>query len=398
MILFKDKTQCCNCNGCTQICPKDAIYKIADEAGFVYPAIDPNKCIDCGLCQKVCAYQNIEETNSPSAVYAGGAVDKNTLKKAASGGIFAAVATHFLKQGATVYGAAILREDNKFIVRHIGIDKIEDLPRLQGSKYLLSEINDCFIEVRKKLNNGETVLFSGTPCQCAGLKGFLRKEYPNLYLIDLICHGVPNQEFFNSFIDYNYSGLKEISNFIFRDKTKGWELTGRIDYEDGKKHKYIPAGTSSYYALFLDAQIYRENCYFCKYASKHRPGDLTIGDYWGIQKQHPELISSGQFTPKEGVSCIVVNTEKGSHLLDDINESVSLAPSSYEKVAARNAQLLHPMREGRYRKKIIELYCHNGYHAIDCFYRKKYRVQRIVHAIMSLLPYQLKNLLRSLKH
>ncbi len=398
MILFPNEKDCCNCNGCTQICPKDAIYKVTDKDGFVYPKIDHDKCINCSLCQKVCAYQHIEETNTPLSIYAAVSNNKDQLKKSASGGIFAAVATSFLNQGAIVYGATISRNGNKFDVKHIGITSIEELPLLQGSKYVFSEINNCYDEIHQHLNDGRTVLFSGTPCQCAGLKGFLRKEYPNLYLIDLICHGVPSQQFFNSFIDYQYSSLNNISGFAFRDKTKGWELTGRIDYDNGKKHRFIPAGTSSYYALFLDAQTYRKNCYSCKYASSHRPGDITIGDYWGIQQQHPELISSGRLKPQEGISCIIVNSSKGEALIEKSKESLFLASSTYERVAARNAQLLRPMKEGHYRDEILAIYRYNGYHGVNNFYREQYRFQHIIHSIMAMLPYGLKDILRRLRH
>lgn len=398
MILFQDINDCCNCNGCTQICPKDAIYKYTDESGFGYPKIDSEKCIDCGLCQKVCAYQHISETNTPLSVYAAVSNDKLQLEKSASGGIFAAIATKYLNAGAIVYGSSIMREDDKFVVKHIGISTLEELPLLQGSKYLLSEINGSFKEIRAYLNEGRKVLFSGTPCQCAGLKGFLRKEYPNLFLIDLICHGVPNQQFFNDFIDFQYGELKGISGFAFRDKTKGWDLTGRIDYDNGNKHKFIPAGISSYYALFLDAQIYRKNCYSCKYACDNRPGDITIGDYWGIQKQHPELISSGQFNPHKGISCIIVNSRKGDELIKDIGDLLSLASSTYGKVASRNAQLLHPMKEGVYRSEIFSIYHREGYSGINRFYRKQYRLQRIIHSLLALLPYNLKDFLRRLRH
>lgn len=398
MILFKDKKNCCDCNGCVQICPKSAIIKSTDEFGFIYPQIDPSKCIDCGLCQTVCAYQHISETNSPISVYAAVSKDKNQLKKSASGGIFAAIASHFIDKNGVVFGSSLQRFQNRFVVRHIKITTKEGIETLQGSKYLQSDIENNFLEIRNLLIQGRTVLFSGTPCQCAALKGFLKKDYSNLYLIDIICHGVPNSKMFNDFIRYQYKKLQNISGFAFRDKTKGWELTGRIDYENGIMHKYIPAGTNSYYALFLDGQIYRENCYSCKYANSHRPGDITIGDYWGIQKQHPELFKSKEFIVKEGISSIIVNTSKGQSLLKEIEPFIKLFPSEYKKVAVRNKQLLHPMNMGAYRMTILNLYKNHGWKAIDSFYRKKYKKQRYIHAVLSLMPYRIKDFLRKLKH
>ena len=192
MTLFPHITDCCNCNGCTQICPKQAIFTYTDEDGFVYPKIDHDKCIDCGLCQKVCAYQHLEESNIPLQTYA--ATSNNTLQKlqSASGGIFAAIATDVLTRGGITYGAAMIRKNNQFEIRHIGIESTEDLPLLQGSKYVQSSINECYKEIKSHLDNGREVLFCGVPCQCAGLKGFLRnKHYSKLTIIDIICHGVP---------------------------------------------------------------------------------------------------------------------------------------------------------------------------------------------------------------
>lgn len=399
MILFPDKKVCCNCNACTQICPKDAISSKTDGEGFVYPQIDPAKCIDCGLCQKVCAYQHIDEANSPLSVYAASSNDKDQILRSASGGIFAALASYILEQGGTVYGAAMKRSDDEFKILHIGITSIDELPRLQGSKYVQSEIGNTFIEIREQLKAGKNVLFSGTPCQCAGLKGFLMgKDYPNLYIVDVICHGVPSQKMFNDYIDYQFPDLSDISNFSFRDKSKGWELAGRIDYENGKKHKFVPAGTSSYYSLFLSGQIYRENCYSCKYACNHRPGDLTIGDYWGIQREHPELLKSGTFKLQEGISCIIANTRQGENLLRLISSYVKTSPSTYDKLARKNSQLLHPSEQSAYRNLILTLYREGGYPFVDKSYRRVYRTQRAIHTIFSRLPYWLKSILRNLKH
>lgn len=399
MILFPDKKDCCNCNACTQICPKDAISSHIDKNGFVYPRIDHAKCIECGLCQKVCAYQHIKEVNTSFSVYAAVSNNKTQTLKSASGGIFAALATYVLERGGVVYGVSMTRTDGKFIIQHIGITAIDELPRLQGSKYVQSKIGNVYKDIGTNLKAGKTVLFSGTPCQCAGLKGFLMgKEFPNLYIVDVICHGVPSQKMFNDYINYQFSELKDITNFSFRDKSKGWELAGRVDYDNGTKCKFVPAGTSSYYSLFLSGQIYRVNCYSCKYACIHRPGDLTIGDYWGIQHEHPELLKSRQFKLKEGISCIIVNTLHGERFLKLVSDYIKIAPSTYDKVARRNGQLLYPTRKNNSRDQIFSLYKGGGYHLIDQFYRRSYRTQRLVHSIFSNLPYWMKGLLRNLKH
>ena len=326
--------------------------------------------------------------------------DKHQIKKSASGGIFAALATYLLSLGGVVYGASLKHENGKFVVFHREVTSIKALHELQGSKYVQSDIGNCFKEIRNHLSSNRIVLFSGTPCgtpcQCAGLKAFLRKDYSNLFLVDIICHGVPNQQFFNDYIDFEFSKLRGIKHFLFRDKSKGWELRGRIDY-DKNKSKTIVAGSSSYYSLFLDAQIYRENCYSCKYANDHRPGDLTIGDYWGIQNEHPELIGE-KFNIKDGISCIISNTDKGEHLLAEVKEYITLEKSTYEKVARRNAQLCHPSVLGRYRSKIFKLYKDKGYKAVNIFFLKTYTLQILIHYVFNLLPYGIKDFLRRVKH
>lgn len=394
MILYND-LNCCNCNGCVQACPKEAISVKTSKEGFCYPFIDNSRCVDCGLCQKVCAWQHIDETNEVRDCYVAVNNNKSQLLKSASGGIFSAVASEFLNRGGIVFGAALSVVDGKFDIRHIWVDDIVDLPKLQGSKYVQSNIGVSFIEVKNFLLEGKEVLFSGTPCQCAALKAFLRKDFRNLYLIDLICHGVPNQQFFNDYIKYEYPG-KELRNFKFRDKSKGWELTGQLVLDSGKKIS-VPAGISSYYTLFLDAQTYRDNCYSCKYADYHRPGDITIGDYWGIEKQHPELVQQGGINARDGVSCIIVNTSKGADMVEAVKPGLSIYNSEYDKIAVRNAQLKHPMKRGVFRDDIFKIYAEQGYKGVDSFYKKNYKKTRIIHSILRFLPYSVKSFLRKHK-
>lgn len=395
MELFKNKFDCCGCEACANVCSKGAISMQEDENGFRYPLIDNSKCVDCGLCRKVCAFQNIEETNCAKDVYVAVSKDEEQIIKSASGGIFAVIAKEVIEKGGIVCGSALMVKNNKVCVEHILIDSIKDISKLQGSKYVQSNINDCYKRIKQLLADGRIVLFSGTPCQCAGLKGFLRKPYDNLFIIDIICHGVPNQRFLNDYIEYKHPAKTGISGFAFRDKSRGWGLTGRIDYEDGSS-KLIPAGLSSYYSLFLDSQIYRENCYKCKYASRNRPGDITLGDYWGIQKEHPELMSTGKYNPKNGISCVIVNTTKGESILSDISDKIVKDESTYEKIANMNRQLVSPSKRGQHYDTIFSLYSKEGYKPIDEFFYKNYRKQIFIHSIFSKLPFGLKEVLRKI--
>lgn len=394
-MLFKQKEDCCACEACANICSKNAISIKEDENGFRYPLIDNTICIDCGLCQKVCAFQNIEETNHPLKTYVAAAVDKKVIRKSASGGIFAVLAKEIISKGGYVCGATLFTTDEKVCVEHIIIDKVEEIGLLQGSKYVQSNIGDCFKLIKKLLNEGKVVMFSGTPCQCAGLKAFLRKPYENLIIIDIICHGVPNQKLFNDYLAYKYSRKEKITNFAFRDKSKGWGLLGRVDYKNGKSQT-VPAGLSSFYSFFLDSQIYRENCYKCKYASQNRPGDLTLGDYWGIEREHPELITSKKYNPEDGISCIVVNTPKGADILKNISDSIIMDCSTYEKIANRNKQLLQPSNRGKHYDEIFDAYRMSGYKAVDKIFYKYYKKQILIHSIFSKLPFGLKERIRKL--
>lgn len=397
MTLFEEKSNCCGCETCANVCAKNAITMVSDEYGFRFPKIDTNKCVDCGLCSKVCAFQHIQETNMPHKVYVAASTDKSQIVKSASGGVFAVIATYYLTKGGVVYGATLSVNGDKITVEHIGITSVGDLYKLQGSKYVQSHTDKCFREIRQFLEKGRQVVFSGTPCQCAGLKGYLRKPYANLLIIDIICHGVPNQQLLNDYLKYQYPSPTGYSGFAFRDKTKGWGLSARLDYKNGK-NRIIPAGISSYYSLFLDSQIYRESCYQCKYACNNRPGDLTLGDYWGIQKEHPELLCSGKYNAKNGISCIIVNSTKGQEVLHSLKGALLLDESSYEKVSRRNAQLLRPSPKGKFRETIFGLYHEKGYEAVDRFYRKHYKKQRIIHSVFSKLPFGLKSIIQKLIH
>ncbi|HAR87529.1 MAG TPA: coenzyme F420 hydrogenase, partial [Ruminococcaceae bacterium] len=204
-------------------------------------------------------------------------------------------------------------EDGKLTVKHISVTDIAELPRLQGSKYVQSSIGFAYKEVKQYLLQGRKVLFSGTPCQIDALKGFLNKDYDNLILIDIICHGVPSQKMFNEYVDLLEDKTKmTIDELNFRDKKKGWD-NFYLNITNSNKNKDIFWELSSYYKFFVKGYIYRENCYSCKYATRKRISDITIGDYWGIRQQHPELFNDDKWFEYsyDGISCVMVNNEKG---------------------------------------------------------------------------------------
>lgn len=392
-ILFSDKKDCCGCGACMNICAHHAISMQEDLYGFLYPHIDSEKCVNCGLCKMVCNYQNHDVKHIPLQVFAAIGKDIQLTSKSTSGGIFAVVAKKHLSDGGYVCGASF---DGHWNVRHVIVSNVEDLRKLQGSKYVQSETDLCFQEIKKLLIKGEKVLFSGTPCQVDGLYGYLRKDYDNLTTIDIVCHGVPNNRMFHdylSFLERRYNG--KITSFIFRDKELGWGCHGKVifDTPNGKTEKKQWESSTSYIHYFRGGWIYRENCYHCKYACKHRPADITLGDFWGIEKAHPEYLGKGGWNEENGISAVIVNTEKGKKQLEACYEVLDTHPSSFEKVSARNGNLKHPTPMPNGRNQLLENYKSHGWNAIEeDFLRLGWR--RYTTQIKMLLPQWLKRTLK----
>ncbi|WP_044914568.1 Coenzyme F420 hydrogenase/dehydrogenase, beta subunit C-terminal domain [Butyrivibrio sp. WCE2006] len=389
--LFESKKDCCACGACLNVCPKQAISLQEDECGFLYPQIDESKCINCGACKRVCAYQNTDVKNAPLKCFAAVNKDEEQREKSASGGVFAAIATKVIQDGGIVYGAAF---DNEWTLRHIAVDSLEELNKLQGSKYVQSNTGHTFSEVKEKLNEGIKVLYSGTPCQIAGLLSFLGKDYDNLITIDLVCHGVPNNRMFKNYI----SSLEEkygakVTDFAFRDKKLGWGKNASACI-NGKKIK-IWESASPYLYYFSNASICRENCYSCKYAGQNRPADLTIGDFWGIEKQHPEYLNSSAWNEAKGISLIVANTNKGITELNELNDYLDLQASSFEKAAKGNAQLNHPSTSCN-RDEIVDLYAKNGMGAIEQRFLSKIGLRKYSSHIKAFIPPKMKRALKRL--
>lgn len=397
IILFNEKKDCCACCACMNICNKGAIDMKNDEFGFLYPEINKELCIRCGACVNICAYQKGTTTNKPIETYV--AVTDNTdVMNSASGGVFASFAISIIDDGGIVYGSSLECKNNKLVPMHIAVEKREDLVKVQGSKYVQSNISYIYSDVKRKLDLGREVLFSGTPCQVDGLRSFLRREYENLLLIDIICHGTPNANFFQDYILTMESKVgKRIVDFKFRDKSKGWGHNARIDYQDGEK-QYISGYESSYFSTFLKSYTNRENCYSCKYAGENRAGDITIGDYWGVEYEHQELLSEngGELEQNRGVSCLIVNTNRGMNFLNEYKYGLKLWKSSFEKASKWNDQLRKPSNYSKKREKIMNLYRIKGYVAVEeWFYKERVR-NKLLTEIKNLVPKSCKSKIKKI--
>ena len=396
IVLFEDKKDCCGCGACMNKCPKDAISMVEDEYGFVYPQIDRELCISCGACKNACGFQRRQELQEPRRVYALASKDRDSLKRSASGGAFYTIAENILAQGGVVYGAGYDRVDDCLYPRHMSVEKLEDLQQLQGSKYVQSDTGTCFREIKALLAEGRQVLFSGTPCQVAGLRQFLGKDHDNLILVEIICHGVPNRKMFRDFIRYKESKLNgKIIDFRFRDKTKGQGYITRTDYQiDQSRRQRIEKGElSAYIRFFSKSLILRDSCYSCRFAQKSRVADITIGDYWGFKEEHTKDYGE-DLNEKYGVSCMLCNTEKGIAVLEKCGDSFYIVQSDYSRVAAHNKQLNGPTPMDGFREQVFKRYKSDGYPGLEHLYWEKYPKDKVKYFISSIIPESIKRKLK----
>ena len=335
--------RCSGCGLCANVCNKNSISIKPDSLGYLRPVVDSTTCVDCGLCVKKCIINNPIETELPQKTYAAIRTDLQKLSISASGGIFAATAEKVLESGEWVVVGCVL--DTTLSAKHIIIDNLSVLQNLYGSKYVQSETTGIYEQVVKLLESGKKVMFSGTPCQVAAIQRYTN-YHPNLYTIEVICHGVANNEMFSSYLDmYKRS---EIQMFYFRDKGQGWSYNNRIVYKNGEDKK-INHRLSSYMTYFLKGDTYRESCYKCPYAKPERGADVTIGDFWGILQTRPDLRDT--IDVEKGVSCVLVNTDKGTVLLNGVD--IYLYPVEYGAIREKNGPLNNPSVHTNKRDAVI---------------------------------------------
>lgn len=399
--LFTDKKQCCGCGACATICPKQAITMQEDEYGFFYPKINEEQCIHCGLCIKHCGFQDTKKGNEPLQTYV--AVSSCTdLSHSASGGVFASLAASVIKDGGVVFGCSLERIDGSLTPVHKAVDNLKELKDLLGSKYVQSNLGNSYAQVKAYLERGVLVLFSGTPCQVDGLKHYLSRSYSNLLLVELVCHGVPSAKMLQSYLELLSQKLHgDIHYFCFRDKTYGWDCCGSAEVIRGQRVRKvkIPSNQSSYYSLFLHSALYRDSCYSCKYASKHRAADMTIGDYWGIEYEHPALLTQngGSINSKKGVSCLIINTVNGQRFFNQYKKGLITYESDYEKASRENPQLVQASSESKLRSEIFSLFAKYGWKAVDRYYIRfcgiNYYKRRVVNNIPNGMKYKIKKML-----
>lgn len=376
MNVYKEKDACCGCGVCAEACPKNAICLKPDEYGFFYPTINEKKCVLCGICKKVCGFRNESKKKECINAYAVAIKNDNILVNSASGGAFYAIAKHFICNHGVVFGSSSEYQNDSWVIKHIEIKHIDELWKIQGSKYVQSKTEDVFYRVKELLKSGVKVLFSGTPCQIANLYSYLDKEgTDNLYTIDIICHGVPSPIYFEEYIKILEKKVNgSIIDFKFRDKTRGWGLNAKyvVQKKTGKRKQVVlSSGCSSYYHYFLCSEIYRDCCYSCRYATKDRVGDITLGDFWGFEDFYPSCIkeNGGKFNSRLGISCVLVNSDKGKFLLEAVNDDLVIYDSDIETIAKKNHQLKECSVHSEKREELLKLFREFGYLGIENKYK-----------------------------
>lgn len=308
MIQIESAINCCGCGACAQRCPQSCITMIEDQEGFKYPEVDHTQCIDCHLCEKVCPVNASTQPIEPIECWAMRSKDEKVVRESSSGGIFTYLANQVLEQGGVVFGA---RFDDNWNVVHDYVENKSDLYRLQTSKYVQSDTNHIMLKVENFLKEKRLVMFAGTPCQIAALKLFLRKEYDNLYLVEIVCHGVPSPKVWHLYlkeITNNFTG--KITDINFRDKSTGWAKYSVKVVVDNKIFKSI-YDTHPYMKAFLTEFIIRPSCYNCHFKSHRSFADITIGDYWGIDRL-PNISNDDK-----GYNIVIIRTPKGLGLIKD---------------------------------------------------------------------------------
>lgn len=350
-----ERDLCTGCMACVNSCPKECIDIKEDEIGHIYPHIDENKCVNCGKCKKICPVNTKLSGDTADKVYACWSKDIKERESCTSGGLATVISRNIINDRGAVYGSALTQNG----IQHIRVEKEEYLERLKGSKYVQSPVNDVYIPLKNDLENDKKVLFIGTPCQCAGIKAFLGKEYENLYIIDLICTGVPPQKL----LWEHLGGIPDKIRFRDEDGTRltvvkdGNVVCKRAVWED-------------YFLMNFSKHLcFRKSCYSCPFAKYERHSDITLGDFWGLGKTVPFKESI-----KGGVSAVFINTQKGRALFEGVQEEIFFEEREIKEAIEGNPRYITPSAPHRNRSLFIAKYKKEGFKKALC---KALRMERI---------------------
>ncbi len=345
MLKIDNKSNCCGCHACYNSCPQNAIIMEEDEKGFKYPKINENKCTNCGFCEKVCPILNKRKIANDPKAYACINKDENIRENSSSGGIFTLIAKEIINMGGVVFGTKF---DSNFNVIHSYTSLEEELYKFRGSKYVQSIIGDNYKIAKSFLEAGKYVLFTGTPCQIEGLLAYLGKKYDKLFTQDIICHGVPSPKVWRKYLDYRkHKDEDRPLSINFRNKDNGWSSYNlKFTYEN-KSYKKSQV-EDKYMQAFLRNVCLRDSCYKCSFKKINRLSDITLADFWGIQRVKPELYDN------KGTSLVIVNSEKGKELFESIKENIIQEEVNIEEALVGNTAMLTSAVVDKNRVKFFE--------------------------------------------
>lgn len=354
MITINNKHNCCGCSACAQVCPKQCISFEEDEQGFRYPLVDKAICVDCGLCEKVCPVLNAGEPRQPLAVYAAINPNEEIRKESSSGGVFTMLAESILDEGGVVFGA---RFNEQWEVVHAYTESKEGLAPFRGSKYVQSRVGETYRQTKVFLQQGRKVMYTGTPCQIAGLKRYLGKEYDQLLTVDVVCHGVPSPLVWRDYLrDITSDNLPQIASINFRDKSTGWkDYSVKISRKKGKDYVNESFRQNLFMQVFLKDLCLRPSCANCAAKSGKSGSDLTIADYWGME--------DSDWDDNKGTSLVLVHSSQGQQSMDACG--VSKKQTSYEEAYRHNPSIERSVVENKYIAPFWSCFSNNGLKGIQ---------------------------------
>lgn len=364
-IVITDKSKCSGCSACYSICPNQCIQMQKDNEGFLYPEIDEDLCSGCGACEKICPIKN--DTNAISykepLAYVAYSLDEKIRQDSSSGGIVSVLANEIIKEKGIVFGAA-LSEDCKTLF-HTRAENTKDLRKLLGSKYLQSDIGDTFIDAKTQLEQGRKVLFVGTPCEVEGLHRFLKKDYENLWSIDLICHGAPSPLLWEKYVVYRERKAKShVQQTFFRHKYYGWKMfVVLFIFVNNTTYRRV-FKKDSYMQMFLQNLCLRPSCYNCVFKKINRVSDITLGDFWGCGKICPELDDD------KGLSLVIVHSEKGKKMMSQIKSLIRMQAIPFEASITGNMAMVKSCEKPERRDEFMQSVGNYTFEELDKSYVK----------------------------
>lgn len=346
MQVYQRKETCFGCRACEKMCPLQCIVMKPDEEGFLYPVVNHEECVECGMCVEACNAKKIEKHALKKSTYVAYAKDDETRIQSSSGGVFGCLARYVIECGGVVFGAAL---DDTLMVSHIAVDSIEQLSRLRGSKYVQSDTANTYVEAKELLERGIKVLYSGTPCQIDGLKKYLDKDYENLVSLSIICFGVPSPLVWKRYLKFLEGNFGEkIDEISFRKKKyDSWREYGLL-FRIGENEYFCDSAEDPFMKGFQQGIFLRPSCYNCKMKKVNCSSDIMLGDFWGIEKYHQDIDAY------KGVSAVMIGSGRGQELFEQIRDFLFVKESSYEEVLAGNPMIEHSVVCSREREKFWE--------------------------------------------